>query len=81
MQKKITYKVLIKKLQEIHFVQKRMVGTHLIMFNSEYNSTVVLPSVKLSEAVAPYFLRSIKKNLIEKGVLTEEQFLQLVSSS
>lgn len=70
---KITYKSLIKKLHQINFIEKRMAGSHLILFNVKFNSTIVLPMMRTSEIVPEYFLKTIKKNLLEKGILTVYQ--------
>lgn len=77
---KITYKSLVKKLIKIGFVEKRLAGSHLILVHNRFNSTIVLPMTNATEIAAEYFLRTIRKNLIEKGVLTEEQFYVLMTS-
>lgn len=75
---KITYKSLIKKLHKINFIEKRMAGSHLILANIEYDSTLVLPISKQTELVPDYFLRIIRKNIVEKGIMTDEQFYDLM---
>lgn len=77
---KITYKLLVKKLHKIDFIEKRIAGSHLILVNEKFNSTIVLPMTKATETVAEYFLKTIRKNLVEKGILTEEQFYVLMTS-
>lgn len=77
---KVTHKELIKKLHKINYVEARMVGSHLILVNNSFNSTIVLPIAKPKEIVAEYFLRTIRKNMIEKGILTEEEFYNLMMS-
>jgi len=78
---KITYNDLVKKLNNLGYQEKKALGEHLILENQKYRSTVVLPTAKPDTIVAQYFLRSVKKNIIEKGVITEDSFEKLLSDT
>ena len=81
MRTKIIYKELVKKLKEIDFVEKRKIGFHLMLINSQYNITIVLPIAKITETVPEYLLKTIRKNIVEKGMMTEEDFYNLLNKS
>jgi predicted RNA binding protein YcfA (HicA-like mRNA interferase family) len=77
---KITYQDLVKMLQKNGFVTSKKIGSHLVLVNEKYQSKIVFPVSHKNEIVKPYILLSIRKNLVEKGVLTEEKFTELFTS-
>ncbi len=77
---KITYRELVKKLNSLGYIKKSVLETHVILENQQYQSTVVLPTVKPTAHVAEYFLRSVKKNIVEKGIINENSFEKLLSN-
>lgn len=80
MRTKITYGELIKRLVDLGFVEKRLKGSHTILFNEEYNSTIVLPSYRKSKIAELYLILSIKKNIIGKGILNQEEFQNFIEN-
>jgi predicted RNA binding protein YcfA (HicA-like mRNA interferase family) len=80
MRLKITYGDLIKKLIKVGFEEKRMKGSHLILYNEKFNSTIVLPLFKRNKIAEQYIIMTVRKNLVEKGVLNKEQFNELINN-
>lgn len=76
---KITYGDLVKKLLSIGFEEVRMKGSHLILFNKKHNSTIVLPLFSKNKIAEQYIIMTVKKNLVEKGVLNVEQYIELMT--
>jgi predicted RNA binding protein YcfA (HicA-like mRNA interferase family) len=76
---KITYNELTKKLLNIGYTKKRITGSHLVFTNENFNSSIVFPVFKRNKLAEQYFIMTVKKNVIEKGILTEEQFIELMS--
>jgi predicted RNA binding protein YcfA (HicA-like mRNA interferase family) len=76
---KITYRELVKRLKEIHFIEKSKIGFHLMLINQDYNITIVLPLAKITETVPEYLLKTIRKSIVEKGVMNEDDFYNLMS--
>jgi len=79
MKHKITYGQLIKKLLSIGYTEKRISGSHTILFKEQNNSTIVLPAFNKNKIIEPYILMTIRKNIVEKGVLNADDFIKLVS--
>ncbi|MCX6214566.1 hypothetical protein [Spirosoma sp.] len=73
MKTSITYSELINKLVDLGFT-KKTVGSHVLLSYKEYDSTIVMPSFKGKIIAQTYFLQAVRKNLVEKGVLTADQF-------
>ncbi len=77
---KITYGDLIKMLLSIGFEEVRMRSSHIILHNKKFNSTIVIPLFSKNKIAEQYILMTVKKNLIEKGVLNDEQYNELIKS-
>jgi predicted RNA binding protein YcfA (HicA-like mRNA interferase family) len=77
---KITYGDLIKKLLTIDFEEKRIVGSHIMLINTKYNCTIVLPSFKKNKLAEQYIIMAVRKNLIEKGILNIDGFNALFNN-
>ena len=73
----LTYGGLIKKLQTVGFTENKFNG-HIVLQNSQYDSTIVLPSYTKAKKVEANLLFTIRKNLIEKGVLSSKQLNELL---
>ena len=80
MRTKITYGELIKKLLKKGFIEKRMKGSHIILFNKNFNSTIVLPSYRKNKIVEHYIIMTVKKNLVGKGIVNEEEFKNIINA-
>jgi len=77
---KITYNELTKRLRGIGYVEKRLTGSHLILDNEKFHSTIVLPIFNRNKLAEPYFILTVKKNIVEKGILTDEEFGELLTT-
>ena len=78
MKTKITYGELVNRLLKNGFSEKRMKGSHIILFNEKFNSTIVLPSYRKSKIVEQYIILTIKKNIVGKGIMNEIEFQNLI---
>lgn len=77
MNQNLTYRVFIEKLKKINFLEKRMESSHIILYNKEFNATIVLPLKNLREQMPNYLIKSTQKMIIEKGILSYEDFQRL----
>jgi len=69
---------LINKLQKTGFIEKRISGAHVVLFNNEYGSTIVILSFRKNKIIEKYILLTVRKNLVGKGVLNSEEFIKLL---
>ena len=76
---KITFRELVKRLKEIDFTEKSKIGLHLMLINQAYNITIVLPIAKVTETVPDYLIKTIRKSIVEKGVMNEDDFYNLMN--
>lgn len=64
---------LLALLKSLNFKEIRQHGTHLILRNDEFNSVITFPQ-KSKKEVPKFLIAAIKRNLIENGIITQEQF-------
>lgn len=77
---KVTFGKIIENLKQIGYVEKRISNSHVILFNTEHNSTIVLPAFKKNKIAEIYLIRTIQKNVVEKGIMTKEDFDKLIDT-
>ena len=77
MHKKITYYKLTRILKSLGFVETRKSGSHTIFLNPDFNAMIVLPYLKKNTIIGHQYFSMIKRNIVEKGILSEENFLSL----
>lgn len=74
MDKKIKNKELIKLLVNLGFQHTRTKGAHLIYSFPSKNAIIVMRQMKPNEIVPYFHFASIKKTIIEKGVVSQSEF-------
>ncbi len=76
--KTIKQKKLVSILEDLGFNKVRTKGSHMIFSNSKYNATVVMRSFKRNEPISEMHLASVRKTIIEKGIVTQEEWNELL---
>lgn len=74
----ITYEQMYDILRELGFEERLVRGSHVSFVHDGLQTTILLPQVRVSLHVKPIHLRMVVRQLVERGILTEEKWEQLV---
>ena len=72
----MTANALVNLLKSVGFSKARQVGSHIILNYPNRDSIIVVP-MSGDKELRPSVLTTIKKNIVEKGIISESEFTQL----
>jgi len=77
MPKRISYRQLANILIQAGFDERKTKGAHLVFIHQETGARIVLPPPR-QRSVPDVYVRAIGKMVDEYGIMTREEFFELV---
>ncbi len=75
---KLKYSELSDALKTLGF-EKKNNASNVLFFNKKYDALFVMPSFTVNETVKPYQVSAFKKMIVEKGIISESKFEDIIN--
>ena len=78
--KTMTYRHIATILKAIGFKEKRMKAAHIVFSHPKSNAVILLPYYTSKMIIPDPHLAMIKRTIIEKGILSEEAWYEVLQA-